>query len=529
MARLISHIPITARIPILICLLYLFIASVGTNGSIYILDEAKNAECAREMLESGNYIVPTFNYELRTDKPPLHYFFMMLSYQIFGVSPWSARLFSLTFGCLTLISTYFFTKKWLGIKSAWLTSLVLLSSLHYGVFFHMSVPDPYLVLFFTNSLFLFFEYLQNKKRIYLIGMYFCLAFGFLTKGPITILLPGLIMLVYLLTSRNLNIKTITKFKPLLGLLIVLLIGLPWYFLVDRETNGEWSRGFFMEHNIERFSTTKEGHGGTFLIAPLFVFFGLFPFSVFLPRAIYFIKRNKEQKVLLFALIVGVITTVFFSISSTRMPNYTAPVYPFLAILLGAFLSTIKKHKIMPELIVLFMLSILIVIAGYYALHLENYLTHFKTLLLFLLTGAIGSLIALFLYKRKRWNTLIPIIGYSFIIVSFSISYIVFYQIQKENPVTMSLPIIDKNEPIAYYKKFNPSYPFYLEKKITPLENIQNIRDFLENNPNACVISTKKSLREVDYSQFAIKVFEKKDVFENRITVILKNKRKQIKR
>ena len=64
---------------------------------IYILDEAKNAECAREMLISGNYLVPYFNGELRTDKPPLHYFFMVLSYKLFGVSAFSARFFSAVF------------------------------------------------------------------------------------------------------------------------------------------------------------------------------------------------------------------------------------------------------------------------------------------------------------------------------------------------------------------------------------------------------------------------------------------------
>ncbi|MDQ1769331.1 glycosyltransferase family 39 protein [Labilibaculum sp. A4] len=523
MISLKKQIPIKVRIPFLIFLLYLFISTVGINGSIYILDEAKNAECAREMLERGNLIVPTFNYELRTDKPPLHYFFMILSYKIFGVSPWSARLFSLIFGCLALFTTYFFTKKWLGIKIAWCTSLVLLSSLHYGVLFHMSVPDPYLIFFFTSSLFLFFECLQNNKWTYAIGMYFCLALGLLSKGPIAILLPGLIMLLYLLINRNLNIKTIIKLKPLLGLLIVLLIGLPWYFLVDRETNGEWTRGFFLEHNLERFSNTKEGHGGTFLMAPFFILFGLFPFSVFLPRATYQIIRRKEQNVVLFALTAGAIVTGFFMTSSTRMPNYTALSYPFVAIVLGAFIANFKKCKLAPELIALFMLSILIVTTGYFALHLENYLAQFKTQLVFLLTGVIGSSIALILYKRKNGKTIIPIIGYSFIIVSFGISNIVFNQIQKQNPVTMSIPIIDKNEPTAYFRKFNPSYPFYLKKKIDPLENIQNIREFLLKNSNACVISTKKSLQNVDYSDFAFIAFEQKDIFENRITVILKNK------
>ena len=61
---------------------------------IYILDEARNSEAAREMLASGNYIVPFFNGQLRTDKPPLHYFFMIIGYKLFGVNALGARFFS---------------------------------------------------------------------------------------------------------------------------------------------------------------------------------------------------------------------------------------------------------------------------------------------------------------------------------------------------------------------------------------------------------------------------------------------------
>lgn len=70
--------------------------------SIFSLDEAKNASCAREMLERGDLIVPTFNYELRTDKPPLHYYFMMIAYKLFGVNEFSARFFSSLFGSFTV-------------------------------------------------------------------------------------------------------------------------------------------------------------------------------------------------------------------------------------------------------------------------------------------------------------------------------------------------------------------------------------------------------------------------------------------
>src|ERR1700710_423249 len=73
---------------------------------IYILDEAKNAQCAREMLMRHNWIVPTFNGELRTDKPALHYWFMMLAYKTFGVHEWTARFFATIMGLSTIFVTW---------------------------------------------------------------------------------------------------------------------------------------------------------------------------------------------------------------------------------------------------------------------------------------------------------------------------------------------------------------------------------------------------------------------------------------
>ena len=118
---------------------------------IYILDEAKNAEAAREMFVNNDWLVPTFNGELRTDKPPLHYWFMMISYKIFGVSAFSARFFSAVFGVLTILSTFHYTKKFLNRKIALLTTFILCSSIFFMQEFHLAVPAPVLIFFVSFS------------------------------------------------------------------------------------------------------------------------------------------------------------------------------------------------------------------------------------------------------------------------------------------------------------------------------------------------------------------------------------------
>ncbi len=143
---------------------------------IYILDEVKNAQCAREMLQRGDLIVPTFNGELRVDKPPLHYFFMMASYKIFGVNEFAARFFSVIMGLLTILVTYKFTKRLFNPFAAFCACLVLATSTQFLFEFRLSVPDPYLIFFITLALFqvilnLYFDYLFFISAIEITGIY----------------------------------------------------------------------------------------------------------------------------------------------------------------------------------------------------------------------------------------------------------------------------------------------------------------------------------------------------------------------
>ena len=125
---------------------------------ITILDEAKNSEAAREMLQNGEWFFPKFNGEIRTDKPPLHYFFIALGYLLFGVGPLGARLFSAVFGALTFYLIVVETARNISARTAVFTGIVFISSLLFAQEFHMSVPDPYLIFFITATLVFFHRY-----------------------------------------------------------------------------------------------------------------------------------------------------------------------------------------------------------------------------------------------------------------------------------------------------------------------------------------------------------------------------------
>lgn len=518
----------TRRITFLPVLIFVFAFAVYTfyswGFSIYILDESRNATCAREMLDAKEFFIPTFNNVLRTDKPPLHYFFMMLSYSIFGVNPFAARFFSAVFGALTILITFLYTRKFENEKTALWTTVGLLASIHLMLQFHLAVPDPYLIFFFTSSLFLFFSAVKTQNLRDALLMYVAIGLGTLSKGPVAILLPGLIFLLYLIFSKQFKWKVIKKLKPFVGVLIVLAIAVPWYVINGLHTDWEWTRGFFLKHNINRFSGEMEGHGGFFLLTFLFVFFGLFPFSLFFPQVLRTAFQNKKNNFILFNLIAGGTVVAFFSISQTKLLNYTVPSYPFLAVILGYYLSnhltSFKQIKI--NYAFLLLLSVIVPIAGFVAMKYDPSLASVRMLALWSVVLPLGVLGAFFL--RNNLRHFLVLIGSTSLVVACLFLGFVFPVIDKQNPVSQSIHILEGKE-VAFYERFSSSYAFNLKKEIPRIE-ADEFDDFFRMHPDGIIISSQKHIQQIKLSNDYEILFSVKNLFETQTTVLIGLKEKE---
>ena len=510
--------------PVLLFLgsLLLYTSNIG-GVSIYILDEAKNAGCAREMLESADWIVPTFNYELRTDKPPLHYFFMMLSYKLFGVNEWAARFFSAVFGALTVLVTFLYTRKHAGLSTALWTSAALLASVHLSIQFHLAVPDPYLIFFFTWSLFLFFDFIHNPRTGTLLLLYLSLGLGTLAKGPVAIALPGLIFLLYLIFTRRLHLRTIHQLKPLAGAALVLAVVLPWYLMVHRHTGGAWTEGFFLTHNLGRFAGEMEGHGGIFLITFAFVLIGMFPFSGYLVQAVRRAWTDRKQPLILFSLIGAATIVGFFSVSRTKLPNYTVPAYPFLAILIGHYLASADWTKMRGKAGMLAMLIVaLLAVPGIYiGLQFDPALHQVRTVAFYFLPLPAGMMAAYYLSTRKKQVQALYTAAVTGIVTAVIFFCLAFPVIDRQNPVYQSISLLEGKE-VRYLDRFNPAYAFYLKR---PIERIapEELETFFNEYPNGVVISAQRELESVQLPDDVEVVFSARDVFETPITQLLKRK------
>ncbi len=491
--------------------------------SINILDEVKNSECAREMFEKGDWVVPTFNYELRTDKPPLHYFFMIAGYHLFGVNEYAARFFSGLFGALTILITFLYTRKFTSARQAFWTTFVLLSSMHLAFQFHLAVPDPYLIFFITWSLFLFFDAVKSGSLQAVFLLYLAIGFGSLSKGPVAIALPGLIFLLFLIFSRNLKWTTIRTLKPWSGVLIVLTIALPWYILVHQQTNGAWTEGFFLKHNLGRFTDKMEGHGGIFLITIAYVLVGMFPFTGFLVQSFRRAIKDKGNDWILFSLIASSVIIGFFAISSTKLPNYTVPSYPFLAILLGNYLTNtdFSQKNLKPFFAIMTGFGILLVAGLYVGLNFDPILKNIRTQTLLFLTLPIGFGLAWYFYKKHELAKAFYTTGATAIVTMLVFFTSIFPAMDRQNPVSKSLTII-QNKPVAYWGQFSPAYSFYLRKPIPEIMADQ-IGNFFDENPNGILISTTKKLKDIILPDNLEIVFMAKEIFEAPTVVLIQKK------
>ena len=167
-------------------------------------DEGSNAEAAREMLETGDWISPTLNYEPRYAKPAFVYWLISGSYLMFGINEFAARFPSAVSGLCLLLLHYLFVRTWAGSKVAIWSSLMLLLNLEFLGINRMVLTDPELVVFTTMAGYCFWQGLQYEtyRRWWFAMFYLAMGFGMLVKGPVGIIIPMMGVIPYLTLTRQ---------------------------------------------------------------------------------------------------------------------------------------------------------------------------------------------------------------------------------------------------------------------------------------------------------------------------------------
>ncbi|MBZ0168302.1 Undecaprenyl phosphate-alpha-4-amino-4-deoxy-L-arabinose arabinosyl transferase [Candidatus Methylomirabilis lanthanidiphila] len=312
---------------------------------LFDADEPAYAETAREMLISGDWITPHFNFQPRFDKPILFYWLIALAYKGFGIGEYAARFWSAVFATGLTLSIYLFGRQRLSRRAACVAALAFAANVGTVALARAAVTDMALAFCTTWALFCFFEvYLatdRTRERLPFAG-YVAIALAVLTKGPIGLLLPGLVVGLFLAIRRK-GRATLSRLRLLPGIGLFAVIALPWYVLVLRENGWAFVQVFVVQHHLNRYLGVISGHVGGILYFLPVVVFGFFPWSGTLPDAfgrLWTIRSrlraelSERQELLLFLWVWCGVVVLFFSFSRTKLPSYIFPAVPALALLAG---------------------------------------------------------------------------------------------------------------------------------------------------------------------------------------------------
>jgi len=489
---------------------------------LYILDEVKNAQCAREMLQRSDAVVPTFNGELRTDKPVLHYQFMMASYSLFGFSPFAARFFSALFGLACLFTVYGFTKRLMDERTAKSVAWVLVLSTHWTFEFRLAVPDPYLIFFSTLGLMSGFVWLEGYGRRHLWVASGSLALAVLAKGPVAIAIPGLCLAAWALLRGSW--KSVRLSDIATACLLFLVISLPWYAEVHRATEGAWTKGLFMSHNIGLFTRPREGHEGLFALPVLFLAVGLLPLSSM--TCVAYRMRNSvfTDPFVRFSLLVTLVHLLVFGLSATKLPNYVMPAYPFTAVILGkgASLYFERTGAYLPRSAERMLLGILwlLPVAGLFALTSEPGLQDVRLVPLWLFAAPLLASILLLARRRAiRMPHLFPLAAGWLAFNSIGLHH-AFPVVYHRNPVAGMSDLVGSAPAVSSYGIYNPAFNIVLDAPLRRYDNMDSITAWLDRNPGGLVVSRKKAADSLRSAGLHV-IAEQRDLFEKPTTVILR--------
>jgi 4-amino-4-deoxy-L-arabinose transferase-like glycosyltransferase len=315
-----------------------YLVNLGVS-SIWDANEAFYAQTPREMIDAGDYVTPSFNFQLRMNKPVLSYWNVAVSYRLFGISEWSERL-PIALGGLVIVATAFGLGRLLGGTTAGLMSaLVLATSPRLLLLARRIIIDIHVTMW-TGLVLLCFalaEMRPGRRRRYLALMYIAAGFGVLTKGPVAVFIPTVVFFIYLASQKRL--RELGHMMLPAGALISLAIVVPWYYLLYREHGWEYIGAFLVGENLGRYAeAVGEQSRGVLFYLPVMLA-DLFPWSLLIPVAIWWAIREKLQDRVARLLVIWIAAiVVFFSMSGTKEDLYILPIVPAEAALIGAMLA-----------------------------------------------------------------------------------------------------------------------------------------------------------------------------------------------
>ncbi len=343
---------------------FLFLNSYGLIDP----DEPRYATTAKNMIINGEYVVPEFNGHIRINKPPLTYWLIVISYKVFGINEFAARLPQAFLGFLLGIILFQFLKGNFSEDYRIIPPAVLYSTPFFIFFSRLCNTDMILNFFFSMSLLSFFSYYKKHNKSFLIIFLISYFFSNLTKGPVAFLVP-LIILIFLIFEKN--FKLLKKISLIFIIILFSLSPLIWLIIVGVKTGDINSLKTLLFNETLGRIFKGYAHKEPFYFYLIYFPLIFLPWSIFFLLKIYNIKKIFNNKFLKFNVIWFFTVFIFFSISKSKLLSYILPLsVPFSIICAEIFKDfNFSKFNIKKSF---FMLITFLILLIFYLIYIHEF-------------------------------------------------------------------------------------------------------------------------------------------------------------
>lgn len=428
------------------------------NISLWDIDEGRYLIPAQNAIDYGKWIVPEYNGSPRITKPPLVVWEIAISSLLFNdgkVTEWSARIPIIIAGAITLLITYLISRKMLSRETSILAVMILSSCNIFLYYIRSPITDMTLLMFMTITLYMLLLGLRENKNLLTLLSFIPMTLGFLTKGPVAILLPLIVIISYSIVKLERPPKKFVIYLSL-SLTITISLSLIWSILVGIE---DFFREVILEENLKRFSTNYSWESSTFYYIPDIIA-KFSPWSAFIPVIFKYFKEEKDEKLTFFVTWFFTIL-IFFSLSVTKRSSYILFSYPALSIITAHSIQNIKDTKMLN-----LSKNLSIIIFGIFILFNISKLIYWKSYnyaIISAITGMIFIITILYSFFKKLF--------YLSISLAFSIYYILVFQPFADRSYHSAKICMEKikkivdNQTVLMYGSTRANELYYLDRRV----------------------------------------------------------------
>ena len=325
--------------PLLLLAGLTFLVGLGAPA-ITDSDEAFYAEAAREMVESGDWLTPHYNYEPRFQKPVLYYWVTAATFAVTGPGELAARLWAALSGVGLVFVTAGLARRWYDDDTALLAGAVVATSFGYVALGRMALPDLPLALSVTTTIATSLIAIGDRvprPRQWLLAAAVSAALGFLTKGPLAVVLPAAVLLPILMIERRAS--RVRAADVLVAAAAFTALAAPWYLAMWWRHGTPYLDSFFVGDNLARFATDRFNEPRPWWYYGPVIVGGVVPWAPYLLLGLGATLRvltlrgglgSLETRLALWM----VLPLALFTLSVGKQPRYVLPLLPPIAILIA---------------------------------------------------------------------------------------------------------------------------------------------------------------------------------------------------